>query len=88
MGSKKLQVCDGCGLEQEDTVAVGWLNVRTLVTSLEEYHRLLNVAQALPEDVHSKVLVDAGDFHSLACLANWASAQSNMRALDRENLDG
>ena len=82
MAKKNMVVCDACGKEQNAEAPEGprWYQVATAV-SPEEYQKVLAMLQ---QGAKVKDLVEQGDFCSLMCVANWASALHEMKALNAE----
>ncbi len=81
MTQRKLVECDACGKTKAEgeVSARPWVQVRTAVGSNEEYQAIIEALQAgNPENA----VTDSGDFCSLSCLANWASARYEMRMMD------
>lgn len=72
--------CDGCGTRKaiDQSTEHTWLTVATAV-SANEY---AEVMEKLHQGEELGNLVDNGDFCSLICLANWASARASLRELD------
>lgn len=67
--------CENCQKRVLMELLSGWLNIRALVGSKEEFERLVEVDERdLP----------VGDFCSLRCLGEWALAQDALRGLDGE----
>jgi hypothetical protein len=75
---KRLIVCDACGTETELTGADGWIEARTYIASQDFMSRVYEARNEGNTDDGT----NHGDFCSLLCLANWASAQANLRDLD------
>lgn len=86
---KQVLVCDACG-KAEDIGAEtsGWVSLQSMVN--QEKYEALARKLAMGETTLQETLagMDSGEFCSLPCVANWASATSNMRALDDEQLPG
>lgn len=74
--------CDACGRTKgmDESTEHTWLTVATAVSALEYQ----GVVQKLQEGASLENLIDNGDFCSLMCLANWASARATLRELDLE----
>ena len=82
MANAHMLICDACGKTKKvtDTDEHAWLFLQTRV-SVDEYQAVVGAAQAGQDITH---MLDGGDFCSLMCLANWASARASLRELDRE----
>lgn len=78
--------CDACGTRRQTDKAepdsTPWLKVQTQM-SPDEYQGIIEKLRA-GASVDS--LTDGGDFCSLICLANWASAQHSLKQLSDDNL--
>ena len=80
MAKEQVVRCDACSatkLVGEDSEH-HWLYLQTLISSAEEYAR---VAESVQAGVPLENVIDGGDFCSLKCVANWASARFEMRQL-------
>jgi hypothetical protein len=73
--------CDACGKAIEFEACAGWLSVKTIVPNAEVYAQYIEAHEA------GKRPADFGEVCSLTCLASWAMAASNLRALDEEVVD-
>lgn len=83
MSQERVLRCDACGrtkLVGENTENP-WTTLQTIIGSPEEYAA---VAEQVQEGVPLENVIDAGDFCSLACVANWASARHEMRVVSKE----
>jgi hypothetical protein len=79
---KNIMVCDGCEKQQDITSdTTGWYSLNQLVPQ-SEYKRLaedlMHGGKTL-EQIQAEF--DQGEFCSLVCVANWASATAGMREL-------
>ena len=80
---KNIMVCDGCEKQQDignDTK--GWYQLNQLVPQ-SEYKRLAEEMMrggVTLEEVTAQF--DSGEFCSLVCVANWASATAGLRELN------
>lgn len=72
--------CDACGKRKamDATTEAKWLTVATAV-SPDEYAQVM---EKLNDGASLETVIDNGDFCSLMCLANWASARAELRSLD------
>ena len=72
--------CDACQRTKEldESTEHTWLQVSTAV-SAEEYAK---VVDRIHRGMKAEDVIDNGDFCSLMCLANWASARAELRAMD------
>ena len=72
--------CDGCGARKNVNSSEGrpWVTVTNSVSHAE----YLALAESFNAGVDVESALDQGDFCSLHCLANWASARANLRGLD------
>jgi hypothetical protein len=82
MSKENVIRCDGCGKAKQTHESTGspWLSVQAQ-TSPEEYQ---GVVMKLQGGASLESLIDTGDFCSLLCLADWASARHALRALSTE----
>lgn len=74
---KRLLVCDACDKEVDVLEADGWLETRTYIATQTFMSRVYEARDEGGDDG-----TNHGDFCSLFCLANWASAQASLRELD------
>lgn len=82
MATISLIRCDACGAEREvGKSGSPWYEVKPALTAQEDVRRL--EAKVLAGEAF-KDIADFGDFCSLRCLANWASAHHELRALEAE----
>lgn len=87
MSQEKVIRCDACSRSKvagENTEYV-WIAVQTIVGSAEEY---ASITEAVLGGTPLENVVDTGDFCSLRCLANWASARHEMRQLGFDKPEG
>lgn len=86
MTTKRIIECDACTKQADlEKLEKPWFHVSAIVADEEMAQRI--VEQVDPDayergDLSS--VLDYGDLCSLACVANWASAQSGLRELDVE----
>lgn len=94
MAIVKTMKCDGCGKEEPYGALDGtWYrldamsspkHLRELMEKLGPMEDLVDENTGGLKDGVLDNIADTGDFHSLECLVNWASARANLRALDAE----
>ena len=80
MAKQNVIVCDACGItkQAEDSTGSMWLNLSSM-SSTDEYE---NVMKRMANGEQIQNLVDSGDFCSLSCVANWASARFELKSMD------
>lgn len=82
MTASKMLTCDGCGttrnLSTEGLGGAVWIQVQSMVATQEE---MLAVQDRIMRGQEPKDFLDMGEFCSLRCLANWASAREQLKAV-------
>ena len=79
MADKRLLVCDSCGAETSLYESDGWMQARTYISTQDFHDHVMSMRYGGLDDG-----TNHGDFCGLGCLANWSSAQLNLRTLEEE----